>query len=80
MSSVCSYPNSPIAEDQSRDVREAAQAIDRRIEIATPVSEQELEQAFISNMLRCLSALIYSSIQGENELRHWQRILMVLMA
>jgi putative ABC transport system substrate-binding protein len=54
-------PNYPQADDQKQEVREAARAVDRRVEIATPGEEQQLEPAFASLVERQATALLVSS-------------------
>jgi putative tryptophan/tyrosine transport system substrate-binding protein len=54
-------PNYAEADDQKQEVREAARAVDRRVEIATPVQEQQLEPAFASLVERRATALLVSA-------------------
>jgi len=51
-------PNYSEFEQQSQEVREAARALDRRVEIATPGSAQELEPAFAALVERRIEALL----------------------
>jgi putative ABC transport system substrate-binding protein len=51
-------PNYSEFEQQSQEVREAARALDRRIEIATPGAMQELEPAFAALVQRHVEALL----------------------
>jgi putative ABC transport system substrate-binding protein len=54
-------PNYAEADDQRQEVREAARAVDRRVEIATPVEEHQLEPAFASLIERQATALLVSA-------------------
>ena len=54
-------PNYQGAEEQSREVRDAARAIDRRIEIANAGNEQELEPAFATLVQQGAAALLVSA-------------------
>ncbi len=51
-------PNSPTSEQQSQEVREAVRDLDRRVEIATPSTAQELEPAFAVLVERHIEALV----------------------
>jgi putative tryptophan/tyrosine transport system substrate-binding protein len=54
-------PSYPGANDQKQEVREAGHAVDRRVEIATPAEEQQLEPAFASLVERKATALLVSA-------------------
>jgi len=54
-------PSSPLADDQKQEVRKAGNAVDRRVEIATPAEEQQLEPAFASLVERQATALLVSA-------------------
>lgn len=54
-------PNYPGADDQEKEVREAARAVDRRVEIATPQEEQQLEPAIASLVEKQATALLVSA-------------------
>lgn len=54
-------PNYPGADDQEKEVREAARAVDRRVEIATAREEQQLEPAIASLVERQATALLVSA-------------------
>jgi putative ABC transport system substrate-binding protein len=54
-------PNYPGADDQKQKVSEAARAVDRRVEIATPAEEQQLEPAIASLVERKATALLIGS-------------------
>ncbi|MGA9319527.1 MAG: ABC transporter substrate-binding protein [Xanthobacteraceae bacterium] len=54
-------PNYPQAADQAREVREAARAVDRQVEIATPGREDELGPAFAGLIQRKAAALLVTA-------------------
>ena len=54
-------PNYPQAADQAREVRQAASAVDRRVEIATPGREDELGPAFAGLIQRKAAALLVTA-------------------
>src|SRR6202008_1185858 len=54
-------PNYAKADDQKQEVREAARAVDRRVEIATPAEERQLEPAFASLVERQATGLLVSA-------------------
>ena len=54
-------PNYPQAADQAREVREAARAVDRQVEIATPGREDELGPVFAGLIQRKAAALLVTA-------------------
>jgi hypothetical protein len=55
-------PNYQGAEDQWREVQDAARAIDRRVERALAASEQELEPAFKALVQKQVAALLVTEV------------------